>query len=271
LRATGVCEYLARGGLDGGAVFDHQGRLLWTYGKYTKEKMAINDLTVGDLDGDGIAEFVVSWNGIEVFDKSGRRRSQVTEEYGESQIEVVDTDGDGKNEIISVAGTLKIKDATGRVIKDLQVPAYFGDFSLSKMPGRKQPVILGMQDGSLFLIDFEGNTVAQFNAPLSRFDDTVWRMPGGEEMRGTSVYKSKGAWIKLATDRAEYLAVITEFAALDRSVFDVFTPSGELVYQEVLPENCLSIAILPPANPSGLPELLVGGQRSVWRYRVTGR
>jgi hypothetical protein len=272
LEGDGICEYLARGSLDGGAVFDHQGKLLWTYGKYTEGRLFIRDLTVGDLDGDGIAEFVVNWNGIEVFDKSGKRRWQVAEEYGAPQIEVVDTDGDGKNEIISVEATLTIRDATGRVIKDVKIPAsYLGHFSLCRMPGKKYPAILGVQDGTLWLFDFEGHTVAQFKAPLSKFDDTVQRMPDGEEVRGTSVYKSKAMWIKLVKDRPEYLAVITEFVAIDRSVFDIFTRSGELVYQEVVPEECLSLAILPPSDPSGLPELLVGGRQTVWRYRVTGR
>jgi len=270
LEADGVCEYLARGGLDGGAVFDHQGKLIWTYGKYTEEKTAIDDLTVGDLDGDGIAEFVVSWNGIEVFDKFGKRRSQLPEKYSSSPIEVVDTNGDGKNEIVSIDQALRIRDATGQVIKSVDLPVYLGQFSLCKMPDRKAPVILGLKDSTLWLIDFEGKTVAQFNAPLSKFDDTVERI-NGEEFHGTSVYKSKGVWIKLARDRPEYLAVINEFVALDRSVFDIFTPAGELVYQEVLPEECMSIAVLPPADPASVPELLVAGERTVWRYRVSGR
>lgn len=118
------------------------------------------------------------------------------------------------------------------------------------------------------LFDFEGKTLFKFNAPLSEFDDTVERMPTGEEFHGTSVYESKGVWIKLANDRPEYLAVINNFAAIDRSVLDVFTPAGELIYQEVLPEYCESIAILPPANTSEVAELLVAGERTVWRYRI---
>ena len=73
---------------------------------------------------------------------------------------------------------------------------------------------------------------------------------------------------KLAGDRPEYLAVINEFGAIDRSVLDVFTSSGELVYQEVLPEECFAIAVLPSTDPSGVSELLVGGERTVWRYQA---
>ena len=265
LEGDGISEYLARGSLDGAAVFDHQGRVLWSYGKYSKEKMSISDLTVGDLDGDHVAEFVASWHGIEVFDQSGRRKSQVQEQYSDAQIEVVDTDGDGKNEIVSCGESLKIRDSTGRVIKSVGVPVYLGNFCLNKMPGREQPVILGVQDGSLWLIDFNGKVIAQFEAPLSTFYEKV-RQASRTELRGTSVYKSKGIWVKLAKDQPEYLAVITEFAGIDRSVLDVYTPAGNLVYQEVLPEDCLSIAALPLEDQGGVQEFLVGGERTVWKY-----
>ena len=266
LEDDGISEYLARGSLDGAGVFDHQGKVLWYYGKYSKEKMSISDLTVGDLDGDHIAEFVASWRGIEVFDQSGKRKSQVQEEFSDAQIEVVDTDGDGTNEIVSCGESLKIRDSAGRVIKSAAVPVYLGNFCLSKMPGRKQPLILGVQDGSLWLIDFNGQVVARFDAPLSTLYETV-RQGARSELRGTSVYKSKGIWVKLAKDQPEYLAVITEFAGLDRSVLDVYTPEGNLVYQEVLPEDCFSIAALPLEEQSGVQEFLVGGERTVWKYR----
>jgi len=268
LEGDGVCEYIANGSTEGAAVFDHQGKLLWTYGKFTKERTSIDNLTIGDLDGDGVAELVVSWNGIEVFDKSGKRKSQVTEEYGDDQIEVVDTDWDGKNEIVSLTNTLKIRNAAGQVTKEVDMPGYFGHFDLCNMPGTQEPVMLTVYESQLLLIDFKGDTVAKFKAPLSEFDDTVYKAPDGSESRGTSVYKSRGLWIKLANDRPEYLAVINEFAAIDRSVLDVYTPTGQLVYQEVLPEQCQSIAVLPPADASGVQELLVGGANTVWRYRL---
>lgn len=266
LEGDGVCEYIARGSIHGAALFDHQGKLLWTYGKYTEGNSSINNLTVGDLDGDGVAELVVSWHGIEVFDKSGNLRTQVQEEYGDTQIEVVDTDGDGKNEIVSVGGSLKIRDASGEVTEEFPISGYFGNFALCNMPGRKEPVILNVYHDKLWLIDLQGDTVAEFNAPLSEFPDTVHKTPLGDSY-GTSVYKSRGVWIKLAPDQPEYLAVIKEFAAIDRSVLDVYTPTGQLVYQEILPEECLSIAVLPPADASGVPELLVTGKQTVWRYR----
>lgn len=268
LEGDGICEYIARGSIDGAAVFDHAGALLWTYGKFTKEKTSIDDLTVGDLNGDGVAEFVVSWNGIEVYDKSGKQRAQVVEEYGASPIEVVDTDGDGKNEIVSVSTDVKIRNAAGEIISEVPAPGYIGHFAITTPPGKKEPVMLTVYDSKLLLIDFNGDIVANFDAPLSEFADTAHKLPDGNFYSGTSVFRSRGVWIKLANDQPEYLAVINEFAAIDRAVLAVYTPTGQLVYQEVMPEGCTSIAVLPPADAAGVAELLIAGEQTVWRYRI---
>jgi hypothetical protein len=105
-RGDGMCEYLARGGVYGAAIFDHQGNLLWSYGRYTKEKTSIHDMTVGDLNGDGGSEFVASWNGLEAFNRDGNRIWERPARFGPSQIEIVDTDGDGKKKIVSIESQL---------------------------------------------------------------------------------------------------------------------------------------------------------------------
>ena len=34
----------------------------------------------------------------------------------------------------------------------------------------------------------------------------------------------------------------------------------------ILPEECNAIAVLPPENSSGRDEILVSGEKTVWRY-----
>ena len=41
IEGDGTCEYLARGSLNGAAVFDHTGKRLWSYGAFTEEKTSI--------------------------------------------------------------------------------------------------------------------------------------------------------------------------------------------------------------------------------------
>jgi hypothetical protein len=262
----GGCQYLARGGFEGAALFDHQGRRVWSYRKNDKDRGSRENVTVGDLNGDGMAEFIVSSNGIEAFDRYGKQLWQRAAEYGPSQIEVVDIDGTGKKKIVSIGSKLEIRDESGNEIKSVDSPAgYVGKFSLCVMPNTKTPNIIAVNNGYLWLIDFDGNAVAKFNAPLSEFPDVVEKTPYGES--GTITYKAKSVWVRLAKDQPAYLAVINEFAAVDRSVLYVYSSSGKLAYQEVLPEECSSIATLPPENGIGTQDFLVGGSRTVWRYK----
>lgn len=263
----GGYEFLGRGSLDGAALFDLQGRRLWSYPQSDKERISLENVTVGDLNDDRQAEFIVSSNGIEAFDRFGKQLWRRPAENGPSQIEVVDTDGSGKKKIVSIGFELEIRDESGNKIKSVETPAgYVGNFSLCTMPNKKVPIILAVKDGYFWLIDFDGNAVARFDAPLSDFPDVVEKTPRGEFR--TSAYKAKGVWVKLVKDQPEYLAAVAEFVALDRSVLYVYTASGKLVYQEVLPEECASIAVLPPENESGSEEFLVGGSRTVWRYKA---
>ena len=263
-----VFEYLARGSIDGAAVFDSQGERLWSYGKFTEEKTSIDDMAAGDLDGDGVAELVVVWDGLEVFDRHGVNKWRQETDAGTSHIEVVDTDGDGDKEIVySSGGDLIIRDGKGQLVKQVDMPFYIGDFTICITPAKTQPTILAVQDGYVWLTDFKGKTVAKFNAPLSELDTAPYQTPVGE-FRGTSVYKAKGAWVKFKKGEPEYLAIIAEFAGVDRSILYIYKSSGEIIYQEVLPEQCSAIVFYPEANANNPQEFLIAGERTIWRYKA---
>lgn len=271
IERDGTCEYLARGGIDGAAVFDHQGKRLWSYGKFTEEKTSIDDLAVGDINGDGISEFIAAWNGLELFDRHGSKGWTQAWERSVHQVEVVDVDGDRKNEIIHSSGTgLVIRDGQGEIVKEVEMPFYFSQFHLCAMPGKEERLhFLAFAEDNVWLIDFEGNVVNKFAAPLSRFknarkvsNDDPYDIGSGD----TSVYKAKGVWVKLKEAQPSFLAVVTEFAAIDRSVLYIYSSEGRLVYQEVLPEQSKSIAVLSLEEGRDAQELLVGGSETVWRY-----
>jgi hypothetical protein len=73
-------------------------------------------------------------------------------------------------------------------------------------------------------------------------------------------------WAELEKNRPKYLAVVANFAAIDRSLFYLYDAQGKLIYQEILPEECNAVAVLPPENSSGRDEILVSGEKTVWRY-----
>jgi hypothetical protein len=155
-----VFEYLARGSIDGAAVFDNQGKRLWGYGKFTKEKTSIDDMAAGDLDGDGIDEFVVAWNGIELFDRYGAMKWRQEMKFGASQIEIVDTDGDGDNEIVYSKGDIIIQDKKGLIVRQVKMPTYIAKFDICLLPDKRQPGILAVVDEYVWLTDFKGQVLA---------------------------------------------------------------------------------------------------------------
>lgn len=263
----GLCEYLGRGSIDGAAVFDHQGKRLWSLEDSGDYSITVSDLAAGDLNGDGIAEFVASHKGIEAFDRTGKTLWHQPEKFGSHQVAVVDVDGDGKNEIVTADGDLKILDSTGKELRSADVPGYAAKLFLCARPGQKVPNLLLVEDGFVWLVDFAGETVSKFAAPLSTFND-FHEEPPLEGLTTTSVYQAKGTWVKLFQDQPEYLAVVTEFVALDRSVLYLYSSAGALVYQEVLPEKSSSLAVLPPEKSGEVSELLVGGSQTVWRFRA---
>jgi hypothetical protein len=272
IEGDGKCEYLARGSLDGAAVFNHQGKRLWSYGAFTDEKTSIDNVAAGDINGDGVSEFIAGWDAIEVFDKHGRRAWVQPLEGGLHQIEVVDIDGDRKNEIIhNHAGGMVIRDGQGKTIKEVEMPFYFSNFHLVTKPGETQPHMLAVHDESVWLVDFNGNVVKKFAAPLSKLINP--RKPSTNELEDlfsgeVSVYKAKGVWVRLKEAQPEFLAVIAEFAAIDRSVLYIYSDEGKLVYHEVLPEQCFSIAVFSQADERRAQELLIGGSDTVWRYNA---
>jgi hypothetical protein len=258
----GKCEYLGRGSHDGAAVFNHQGKLLWSY----KEDVSIDDMTIGDVDGDGINEFVALYNGLKLLDKTGKLQWSRPEEGAYYQVEVIDTDGEGKNEIVySDFGDCYINDWNGKLLKKVEMPFYLAQFSLCQIPDKKELNMLTVEEGFVWITDFKGNSLYKFTAPLSQFINSNWRDEFGRPMNN-DVYKAKGLWVKFHKDKPAYLAVITEFAAIERSVFYIYNESGSLIYQEVLPEQCQSIALLPQTGSDTFPALLVGGSKTVWRY-----
>lgn len=273
IEGDGTCEYLARGSLDGAAVFSHKGKRLWSYGAFTDEKTSIDDLTAGDINGDGVSEFIAGWNGLELFDRHGSKGWAQPWERSLHQIEVVDVDGDRKNEIIHSSGSsLIVRDGQGQFVKEIEMPFYLSRFHLCAMPGQdERSHILAVADDHVWLVDFEGQVFEKFAAPLSSFsrphkvsnDD-----PGEIGLTETSVYKAKGVWVRLKEVQPPFLAVVTEFAAIDRSVLYIYSTEGKLVYQEVLPEECSSIAVLSQEDGRRVQELLIGGSETVWRYNA---
>jgi hypothetical protein len=271
LDGDGVCEYLARGGMDGAALFGHGGALLWSYGAFEDGKGSIDDLAAGDLDGDGSPELVSGWGKLEAFDRGGQKIWERPWKPAIYALEVADADGDGRAEIIVAHGRMGVLDSNGEQVRDVELPFYLSRFSVLRGP-RGGESLVAVKDGSVWTFDSKGVRVRKLPAPLAEIKVAPHKAGFGEEGGGfdftvdsVDAYDAKGAWVKLDPARPEMLAVITYYVALDRSVLYVYDASGTLLYEEVMPEQCLAVAALPA--PEGRPqEFLVGCDSTVFRY-----
>ncbi len=261
----GSCEYVTRGGIDGAALIDHGGGVLWSYGAFEEEKTAIDDMTAGDLNGDGVAELLSDWNGLELHDRHGKNLWQQPHVVASRHLEVADADDDGRAEVLVGSSELEVLDARGNQVREVKLPFFLGHFSTFKEPdGRTR--LLAVDDGAVWTFDSKGESVARLPAPLAEVKGEPEETPFGVWDK-VSAYKSEGVRVRLDASRPAFLAVITQYVVIDRSVLYVYDPSGAPVYTEVLPEECAAIAALPA--PEGEPqEFLVGCEDTVWRYRA---
>lgn len=212
-------------------------------------------MAAGDVDGDGILEFAVGFNGgggVRLLDSKGQMRWRQPD-GNVWHVECVDVDGDGRPDIVhsNAGGELKVRDKDGNFIRAGRPQAYFSHFSLCEWPPKRpRPYALSSEDDTIWLFDFDGTTVAHFRAPQA----------------GT-LGEARGVLVKLKANEPEYLAVLVAFRTRSASILYVYDPQGALVYQEVLGEDCEAVAASPPGK-SGVESLLVGGEGQVWQYKA---
>ena len=236
-------RYLDRGGggWRTGGLIGHHGRGMWQ----PDQLMGMDDLAAGDLDGDGIPEFVVGYNGdggIHLLDAAGRRLWQEPDS-NVWHVEIVDTDGDGKAEIVhsNAAGQVTIRDATGKVLRRTTSGGpYVSGFSLVEWP-RGQIGILNTGEAVVDLLDFGGVPRLSLVTPNSGFlNDVV------------------GALVRVGSD--DHVALVLTDDHWERTQLFVFDIGGRLQYREVLAGTCSSVA---PAAADGF---LLGCGVRVYEY-----
>lgn len=235
------------------SLIDSDGVEIWKYGGL----WGVDDMCAGDLDGDGELEFVVGFNGpggIHLLNAQGKR---LWREKGGNvwHVEIVDTTGNGSMHIVhsDASGAMTIRDVTGSIVKRSKPRPYFSDFSLCPWPtSTSRSYALLSEDEIIWLLDYDGSAVAQYPAPGCG-----------------SLGHARGVPAKLEAVTADYLAVIVDFGNWNSAIFYVYDSSGNLIFNEVIPESCPAITTLRD-DSTGTDTILVGGTGKIWSYRMAG-
>ncbi|HJQ23131.1 MAG TPA: hypothetical protein VKA60_04395 [Blastocatellia bacterium] len=250
-----IYEFLVRENLNGAAeLIGHDGKTIWTYDEGDGENSFLEDMTAGDIDGDGKAEYVAAYlngKGLVLLDHS-RKEIWSKPEVHANTVQMLDTDGSGKLKILHDAYTqIVLRDTSGNVLSGGETGNYIGHFSLVRWPSKKdRQYALHFSHDVTRLLDYNGKTVKEFNAPLSK-----------------DLYRVHGITVKLKAEGPEYFAAVAESIVYERSVFYVYNSTGSLVYQEILPEAYESIAAFP-LGLSGREAILLGGDGEVIEYKM---
>ena len=249
-----ICEFLVRNSFGEAELIGHNGQTIWTY-TGTRRDEFLEDMTAGDIDRDGEAEYIVAYlngKGLVLLDKSLNEIWNKPDVHSH-HVEVAEIDGDGHPTIIhDDSARIVLRDYNGNIVEESDTGHYIGScFSVARGPTKKdKPHLLYSSDGVIRLVDSHGKSVVDYLAPLSE-----------------SFCKTHGVTVKFNAHEREYFAVVVEESLFQRSILYIYNAAGNLVYQEVLAESCASIAAAP-LDKTETEVLLLGAEEKVLEYRM---
>ena len=258
-------EYLDLGGAwQAVSLSDSMGRPRWVYpAKDSPMGTAANSLSYGDLDRDGVYDFVVGMNasdGVHVLDQQGRQ-TLAKEDTNVWHVEIIDGLKDTAPIIVhsNASGDIVIRSNTAKYLKTITAPTYVSTFSLVKWASEPKGTHLifgSLEDkNDFYIMKTTGEVVANFKVPS---------IPG----RYGSI---NGAWFKGQDGQSQYFGLLVESTVKksksDRlnfySTFYAYNINKKLVYQEVFNEKCKYIGEdkIAPTH-----RLLIGCNKKLFGY-----
>lgn len=254
----GKPEFMLRGGGFGDVgIANTYGELIWKYNPTGTSPSMVS----GDLDRDGTLEFYVAdYDGLHRLDSSGEEQWR-TNDFWEWDVQIYQEEGANESQIITRGddGKIRFRNNHGKIMKDIAPPERIYD--IETVQWRNKIYLLAKdEDRCIILLGFNGKVILKYCYEQKWF----FNLPFGNHFYILTV---RGTPVKFHVDEEPYLAVITDFASyVSRTMLNIFLPSGELVYQELL-KSTTGLNVIQ--NPDGTESLLVGdGTENVWLYTL---
>jgi hypothetical protein len=239
-------------------LFDMQGQEIWSYG--SRFFSGADDSVAGDIDGDGRPEFAVAHTPKILLINRDGREIWTSHDLNIWHLELLPASAGEPGKIIhsNAGGELVVQDSQGREIAKYLPGRYVGQFAITRWGTEKQATHIlapnettsktDPQRREFFVLDSRGKIVSHFESPLGALLSDLW---------GTSVYFS---------ENSSYYALLQSYRPADRSMLSVFDEKSQLVYQEILDENCEAVAAAPGKSHESL---LVGCEDKIFAYSLS--
>lgn len=239
-------------------LFDDRGLEIWSYG--SRFFSGADDSVAGDIDGDGRPEFAVARQyKLHLINRDGREIWS-SHDLNIWHLELLPASGGELGKILhsNAGGELVVQDPQGHEIAKYLPGRYVSHFSITRWGSETQPThILAPNESTsnpdsrhreFFVLDSHGKIVAHFESPLGALlSDLV----------GTSVF---------FPDNDPYYALLQSYRPAGRSMLSLFDAKSQLLYQEVLGENCEALASAPGESAESL---LVGCEDKIFAYSMS--
>jgi hypothetical protein len=234
-------------------LLDHQGNMLWEY-KTGKKYPHLPPPIAIDVNDDRIKEIVIPTINPTVFDASGNllKETNLKGPLGE-KVEVADFNGDGRSELLYYSATQSfiIQKVNGEVISRFKPTLDNFTFSKTYWVNNSNAHLLLVGSEKMHIINHKGEKVAIFNTPYTSYS---YQRPDGMPLLLNKEKNDYG-----------YISSIKGRGGWHRTVIYVNALSGELLYQEIVEEDCDSLyAFNDTDDKKG--SFLVGCRNCIWLY-----
>jgi len=264
VQSDGRTEIFCRSGLAISPVglFNTQGQVVWSReGSYQDGKLP-EEMSAGDLDGDGITEFCIAFvAGLGCYDASGNEVWRVGDEHWYTSVRIISGAPESSGWVVAIrsregvsGGIIEVRNPSGTLVRDWIAPRDAnGELdTITWPPGGQTDSIAVRLSRGFAVMNLKGDTVFEY-----RFPSREWT--GHMIDTATVELQVDGEW------RAFVVVRLGFWLTWQRSMINVFDSSGVLVYQELLGEG-FSVWAKEASLPRGT--LLLDNGTTLVQYRA---